>query len=106
MAVQLVDKLLEVTQGRFCKFKFQLLGATSLLIATKYEHTFPISIYRIAYLCGESVSINDILDMEADILSQLQFNLKQVTSYHILQFWNRISQELQHESQTCKKPHF
>jgi hypothetical protein len=52
MAVQLVDKVIELTHDRFSKSKFQLLGATCLLIASKYEHTYPISVHRVAYLIG------------------------------------------------------
>jgi hypothetical protein len=93
MAVQLVDRVIEEVHERFSKSKYQLLGATCLFISSKYEQTFPISAHRVAYLCGQNFKVSHIFEMEAYILSKLEFNLVQTTSYHLLQFWNRIALE-------------
>ena len=52
LAVACLDRFLQVEVNNVGKEKLQLTGATALLIAAKYEETYPPEIAEICYLSG------------------------------------------------------
>ena len=52
LAVACLDRFLQVEVGRVEKEILQLSGATALLIASKYEETYPPEVAEICYLAG------------------------------------------------------
>lgn len=80
LTVNLIDRYLateEVSRPRL-----QLVGVTSLLIASKYEEIYPPELRDLVYICDRAYTRKDILDMETEILKALQYNIS-VPSAHV-----------------------
>ena len=75
MAVNIIDRYMELTTDSISKSKFQLFGITCLFIAAKYEEIYPPSLGDFVYVCADTYSTSQILDLESIILNRLQFNL-------------------------------
>jgi cyclin B len=55
--------------------KLQLVGITSLLIASKYEEYQPPELRDLVHLCDKAYSKSEILDMEEIILKKLDYKI-------------------------------
>ena len=55
--------------------KLQLVGATALFIAAKYEESSPPSVGDIAYMVENGYTVDEILKAERFMLSMLRFEL-------------------------------
>jgi len=75
LAVACLDRFLQVEVGRVEKEILQLSGATALLIASKYEETYPPEVAEICHLAGGAVLESQIRDHELWILQSLGFNI-------------------------------
>lgn len=75
LAVVCLDRFLQAEVNNVGKEKLQLTGATSLLIAAKYEETYPPEIAEICYLSGGGVLETELRETEAWMLNCLDFNL-------------------------------
>ena len=73
LTVNLIDRFLETTQ--VARSKFQLVGVTALLLASKYEEIYPPEIRDLVYITDRAYSKTDILCMESTMLNKLEFNL-------------------------------
>ena len=73
LAVNLVDRFLD--HEKVTKQKFQLLGATALVIASKYEEIYPPDIKDFIHVTEKAVSKDEILRTESQILSKLRYEL-------------------------------
>ena len=89
LAVKLVDHYLakKVVQ----KDKFQLLGATCLLMAAKYDERIPPSIEDFLYICDDAYVRRDIILMEIEVFKKLNFFLGFPLSYRFLRRYARCS---------------
>lgn len=83
LTVNLIDRYLAVRE--VTKLELQLLGITALMIQCKYEEVYPPQLKDYIAVCDNAYSREDILDMEADILNSLEFDLTQPTSLYFLQ---------------------
>jgi cyclin B len=63
---------------------FQLIGVTALLIASKYEEIYAPEIRDFIYITGKLITKTQILQMENQILSFLNFDLIVVSPYMFL----------------------
>lgn len=81
--VNTVDRYLAVKQVG--KNELQLLGVTALMIQSKYEEVYPPQLKDFAAVCDNAYSQEQILDMEADVLVQLNFELSQASAFYFLQ---------------------
>jgi len=73
LAVNYMDRvLLRVPTPRFA---LQLLGTTSLFIASKYEEIYPPDIEKFLYVCDNTYTKQQILGMEYKVLNTLSFEL-------------------------------
>ena len=75
MAINIVDRYLELTTDSISKSKYQLFGITCLFIAAKYEEIYPPGLGDFVYVCADTYSAYQILEMEGVILNRLNFNL-------------------------------
>ena len=73
LAVNLIDRICSLTA--IAKHRFQLLGITSLFVASKYEEIYPPYLSDFAFVCAEAYTESDILNMEAEILRLLDFSM-------------------------------
>jgi len=77
-----LDRFLSVRECS--RDKFQLVGITCLIVATKYEETHPPSIEDFIVVTDRAFSRPSILHMEGCILSSLTFELTVPTVAHFL----------------------
>ena len=59
---------------------FQLLGATCMWIAAKYNEIYPPELDDFVYIAADTYSKKSFLRMEADVLSVLNFELSKPTT--------------------------
>lgn len=60
--------------------RFQLLGITSLFIASKYEEIHVPDIKNYVEMCDGAYRVADLLEMESSLLLRLQFSLSHTSS--------------------------
>lgn len=95
MAVNIMDRFMELTTDSVSKSKYQLFGITCLFIAAKYEEIYPPGLGDFVYVCADTYTAYQILEMEGVILNRLQFNLVYTSS---LQLFGIYAEESKHRS--------
>ena len=70
--------------------KLQLVGVSSLMIATKYEEIYPPTVKDLVYITDNAYSKEDILNMECTILVTLQFDIQLTTAYRFLERFTKV----------------
>lgn len=73
LAVNLVDRFLEKEQTT--RSKLQLIGATALFMASKYEEMYPLLASDFVWMSGNAFTRVAILSMECLMLARLNFQL-------------------------------
>ena len=73
MTVNLMDRYL--SKMEIDKKEYQLMAITSMLIACKFEEVYPPEIRDFIYISDKSFSKEEIIKMESNILSSLNFDL-------------------------------
>mmetsp|Transcript_14653 Transcript_14653/g.35312 ORF Transcript_14653/g.35312 Transcript_14653/m.35312 type:complete len:378 (-) Transcript_14653:287-1420(-) len=73
LTVNIIDRYLAKTE--VSRPKLQLVGVTSLLIASKYEEIYPPELRDLVYICDRAYSKLEILDMEEIILKKLEYQI-------------------------------
>lgn len=71
------------------KDHLQLICITCLMISAKMEEVYPPSMADYVEICDGAYTQIEILDMEAHILSVLQFDISVATSLHLFRFFCR-----------------
>jgi hypothetical protein len=72
--VTVIDRYL--SKKNIHKNKLQLVGIAAFYIAAKYEETYQVPELRdLVHLSAKAFTKEEILDMEADIIKELDFNL-------------------------------
>jgi len=79
LAVKMVDHYL--VKKVVAKDRFQLLGATCLLMASKYDERIPPSIEDFIYICDDAYTKKDIIGMEMEVFKRLNFFIGFPISY-------------------------
>ena len=82
LATNLVDRAMAVLNIKPCRL--QLVGATCLFIASKYEEVQLRSCDDFAYMTGDAFTVDEILAMETIVLSSLQFACTTVSPFTFL----------------------
>jgi hypothetical protein len=85
LAMNLVDRVTCLKQ--ISKKFYQLVGITSLLIASKYEDIYPPSLTEFTYVCDKAYVEKDLLNMEGEVLQLLKFELVTDSSFFYLEMW-------------------
>jgi len=82
LTVNIIDRYLCVKPvGRK---KLQLLGVVAMLIASKFEEIDPPRVHEFAYITDNTYSKQDIMNMEAQVLAALGFQIAVPTAAHFL----------------------
>ena len=88
LTVNIVDRYLEVST--VSRQKLQLVGVTSMLIASKYEEIYAPEINDFVYVTDKAYTREEVLEMEGKILASLKFNLTCTTSYRFLERYAKV----------------
>jgi transcription initiation factor TFIIIB Brf1 subunit/transcription initiation factor TFIIB len=90
LTVNLIDRYLE--KQKVNRQQLQLVGVTCMLIACKYEEIYPPIVKDFVYITDNAYSKQEILDMERDILSVLDFDIQINSSFRFLERYCKIAQ--------------
>ena len=71
---------------------YQLVGISSFLIASKYEDIYSPSINKLIHISKNIYTHNDIILMEKEILSTLNFDIFFVSSFHFFSYFYIVSE--------------
>ncbi|XP_027356949.1 putative cyclin-A3-1 [Abrus precatorius] len=91
LAVSYIDRFLSVNP--VSKPKLQLLGVSSMLIASKYEEINPPHVEEFCFITDNSYNKAEVVSMEADILKSLNFELGNPTVKTFLRRFTGIACE-------------
>jgi len=89
LSVKIVDQYL--SKVKCSRSKFQLLGSTAVLIASKFDSRLCPQINSFLYVCDNAYSKEEMVEMEKDILSKIDFNLSIPLSYRFLRRYARCA---------------
>ena len=78
LTIWLVDKYLSLKKVK--RNKLQLIGVTCMLIACKYEEIYSPEVFDFVYITENSYEKKDIIELEMEILTLLDFNVTVPTS--------------------------
>lgn len=73
LTINLIDRYLE--RQEVSRPRLQLVGVTSLLIASKYEEIYPPELRDLVYICDRAYTRTEIIEMEEKILKTLEYNI-------------------------------
>lgn len=73
LTINLIDRYLE--RQEVSRPRLQLVGVTSLLIASKYEEIYPPELRDLVYICDRAYTRTEIITMEEKILKTLEYNI-------------------------------
>jgi hypothetical protein len=62
-----------------------------MLVATKYEEIYPPTVKDFIYMSKNVYNKTQILDMEMLILSSLEFQISETSSYRFLERYSKIA---------------
>ena len=83
LTINLMDRYLTTEQIE--RRSFQLLGATCMLIASKYEEIYAPEIRDFVYITDKAYTKEDIKRMEHKVLAKLCFDILSVSPYRYLE---------------------
>lgn len=76
-----------------------ILGLTAILIATKYEEIYPPSLQELLSVSENKFSRRDVIEMEHQMLSKLEFSILAPSAYRFLERFSKLS-TVAHDEQT------
>lgn len=82
LCVNIIDRFLE--KEKILRAKLQLVGVTALLIACKIEEIYPPEVRDCVYITDYAYDRDEVLKMEVDILTALNYDLVVPTGFHFL----------------------
>lgn len=82
LTVHIIDRFLETSQVR--RSKLQLVGVAALLLASKYEEIYPPELRDLVYITDRAYNKQEILEMENQIVTTLDYNLTLPTTHSFL----------------------
>ena len=89
MSINIMDRY--ISKKRISLNNFQLVAISAYLIASKYEDTNYPLINDLIYISKNIYTQNDIISMEKDILTTLNFDIFSVSSYQFFSFFYLVS---------------
>lgn len=89
LTVNIIDRYLEITP--ITKSRLQLVGVTSMLIASKYEDIYPPEVEDFVNISDKAFAREDVLKMERSILKQLKYAVTVPSAYRFLQRYSKLA---------------
>ena len=89
MTVEVMDRFLSMQA--VSRSKLQLVGVTSMLIASKYEETYPPIVSDMITISDNAYSRAEVLAMESTILKTLDYNLGTPLPLHFLRRYSKAT---------------
>ena len=90
LAVNYLDRNLSLVN--ITKNQFQLVASTCLLLASKFSQVVPLSTEQLVIYTDNSVTVEELRQMEINVLNALQWELSAVTAHSFLEhFIPRLS---------------
>lgn len=91
LAISYIDRFLSVNV--ITRQRLQLLGVSSMLIASKYGEIKPPHVEDFCYITDNTYTKEDVVKMEADVLKFLKFEMGNPTIRTFLRRFTRVAQE-------------
>ncbi|KAL6572459.1 Cyclin [Orobanche minor] len=91
LTISYIDRFLSVSAIN--RRRLQLLGVSSMLIASKYEEMSPPHVEDFCYITDNTYNKAEIVKMEEDVLKALRFEMGSPTVMTFLRRFTRIAQE-------------
>jgi len=88
LTINIIDRYL--SKKSIHRKYLQLLGVTSMLIASKYEDIYPPEIKDFIFMTDNAYTKDELIEMENDILDKIQFNMTYPTSFRFLEIFRKI----------------
>jgi len=88
LTVNLIDRYLE--KEEVLRQHLQLVGVTSMLIASKYEEIYAPEVRDFVYITDKAYTKEEILEMEGRILTKIEFNVTTPSSYRFLERFCKV----------------
>lgn len=88
LTVNLIDRYLE--REDIPRTKLQLVGVTSMLIASKYEEIYAPEVRDFVYITDKAYTKEEILKMEYAMLTALDFNVTSPSSFRFLERFSKV----------------
>lgn len=82
LGVQIMDRYCQ--HQPIIKTQYQLVGITSLLLASKYEDVVALTVNDAVYLIAKQYGPERVMAMEVEILTALEFRISYPTTYTFL----------------------
>jgi hypothetical protein len=89
LAVNIIDRFLE--RKLVPRQKLQLVGVTAMLLASKYEEIYPPEIHDFVYITDKAYMKEQILQMEAMVLTALEFRITVPTRFVFLNRYLKVA---------------
>ncbi|PIN22107.1 G2/Mitotic-specific cyclin A [Handroanthus impetiginosus] len=91
LTVSYIDRFL--SKNAINRQRLQLLGVSSMLIASKYEEISPPHVEDFCYITDNTYTKEEVVKMETDVLKSLSFEMGSPTIKTFLRKFTRIAQE-------------
>ncbi|KAL0545587.1 hypothetical protein IC582_015476 [Cucumis melo] len=91
LSISYVDRYLSL--NAISRQKLQLVGVSAMLIASKYEEISPPHVEEFVYITDNTYNREEVVEMEAEILKSLEFELGNPTIKTFLRRFTLVAQE-------------
>lgn len=91
MSISYIDRFLST--NALNRQRLQLLGVSSMLVASKYEEISPPNVEDFCYITDNTYTKQEVVKMEADLLKHLNYELGSPTIKTFLRNLTRVAQE-------------
>ena len=85
LTINIIDRYL--SKKSINRKYLQLLGITSMLLASKYEDIYPPEIKEFLFMTNNTYNREELIYLESDILDNIEFNLTYPTSLRFLEIY-------------------
>jgi len=85
LSIRLLDSYMSLVKGSVPKRLLQLVGATAMMIASKFEEVTPPDLQDFIYIAADAYSKDQFLRMEVQMLTVLDFRIATPTAAHFVE---------------------